>query len=224
MITKEFLEKEYVKKQRSLADIAKDLGSCKKTLSKYCKEFEIPLRRAGRIKVDLKNKKFGKLLVLEEVESKDKKHPTWSCLCDCGQITTRVTSDLISANKNKMCWDCRNQFISTSKWKGYGEISGEFWDRAKRSAKVRKIDFQITIEDAWQLFLKQNRKCALSKKDIGFHRNIIENTTASIDRIDSSIGYVLDNIQWVHKTINNLKMDLNQIEFIEWCRLVATNN
>lgn len=45
--------------------------------------------------------------------------------------------------------------------------------------------------------------------------------TASLDRIDSTKGYTLDNIQWVHKHINVMKMDLDQEYFIKLCKLVT---
>jgi len=48
-------------------------------------------------------------------------------------------------------------------------------------------------------------------------------TTASVDRIDSSIGYVMGNIQWVHKDINKMKSDFSQELFIAWCGLVASH-
>lgn len=33
-------------------------------------------------------------------------------------------------------------------------------------------------------------------------------------------GYTLDNVQWVHKTINFMKHDLSQDVFIQWCERV----
>jgi hypothetical protein len=46
-------------------------------------------------------------------------------------------------------------------------------------------------------------------------------TTASLDRIDSSKGYIEGNLQWVHKDVNIMKMDLSQVEFIDYCVKVA---
>jgi len=46
-------------------------------------------------------------------------------------------------------------------------------------------------------------------------------STASLDRIDSSKGYVRGNIQWVHIAINFMKHSLPEEEFIRWCCLVA---
>jgi hypothetical protein len=45
--------------------------------------------------------------------------------------------------------------------------------------------------------------------------------TASLDRIDNSQGYINGNIQWVHKIINRIKMDLNTSYFVELCKKVA---
>ena len=47
--------------------------------------------------------------------------------------------------------------------------------------------------------------------------------TASLDRIDSTKGYSKDNIQWVHKDINCMKMDFSQQYFIDLCVKVAKN-
>jgi len=47
---------------------------------------------------------------------------------------------------------------------------------------------------------------------------------ASLDRIDSSIGYVNDNVQWVHKDINMMKRIYTQEYFIYLCKLVSENN
>lgn len=79
-----------------------------------------------------------------------------------------------------------------------------------------------------KLFLKQNRKCILSGIEIGFPKawgvKSKTNITASLDRIDSSKGYVKGNVQWVHKTINSMKMNMSDINFIDLCKKVANNN
>jgi hypothetical protein len=44
-----------------------------------------------------------------------------------------------------------------------------------------------------------------------------------LDRIDSEKGYTLENIQWVHKTINQMKMNMKENDFIQFCIAVAKN-
>lgn len=73
----------------------------------------------------------------------------------------------------------------------------------------------------YKINLKQNKKCVLSGIELCFPKvsGIKSKTliTASLDRIDSSKGYVIGNVQWIHKTINTMKMDLADSEFIKLC-------
>mgnify|MGYP007044016634 CR=1 FL=1 len=47
--------------------------------------------------------------------------------------------------------------------------------------------------------------------------------TASLDRIDSSKGYIEGNVQWVHKDINWMKQDFNEEYFIFLCSEITKN-
>ena len=107
------------------------------------------------------------------------------------------------------------------RYKGYKEISGTFWYTFINSAKVRNIDVEIDINYIWDLFLKQNRKCALSGEDIYFPKMWAEKGTASLDRIDSSKGYIKGNVQWVHKYVNLMKNRLTQEYFLELCNKIT---
>lgn len=48
--------------------------------------------------------------------------------------------------------------------------------------------------------------------------------TASLDRIDSSKGYVVGNVQWVHKDVNTVKWDLTLDNFFRVCKMVVEHN
>jgi hypothetical protein len=109
-------------------------------------------------------------------------------------------------------------------WCGYEEISGTFYGAIRDGAKHRNLQFEISIEYIWNLYLKQNRKCALTGIEISLPQKCKDtNQTASLDRIDSSKGYVAGNVQWVHKDINQMKMDLTQDQFINYCKLTYEN-
>ena len=45
--------------------------------------------------------------------------------------------------------------------------------------------------------------------------------TASLDRIDSSKGYTIDNLQWIHKVVNIMKRNMSEAELVEWCKKVV---
>lgn len=46
----------------------------------------------------------------------------------------------------------------------------------------------------------------------------------SLDRIDSSRGYEVGNVQWVTKYVNWAKNDLSQEDFINLCIAVANKH
>jgi len=84
----------------------------------------------------------------------------------------------------------------------------------------------VTMDDAWKLFLKQSRKCAITGELLYFAeagKNAVGGN-ASLDRIDSTKGYTPDNIQWVHKEINVMKWDLPLPTFLRWCKKVVDKN
>lgn len=111
-----------------------------------------------------------------------------------------------------------------SMWTGYGEISGANWAGIKNAADKRNISFNLKIEDAWNLFIKQERKCAYTGLELTFPERDKDRRygrrDASLDRIDSNIGYSIENVQWIHKDINAMKMSLSENEFLELIRLI----
>jgi len=112
--------------------------------------------------------------------------------------------------------------INNSQWKSPNEIPyGWFSKYFERSN--RKRTGTITIEDVYNLWIAQDKKCVLSKVNIGFNDDK-KGHTCSIDRIDSLKEYTLDNIQLVHKDVNYMKNRYNQKYFIQMCKLIANNN
>ncbi len=145
-------------------------------------------------------------------------------LCHCGNKFSS-TPQRIFSNDTTSC-GCLKSLggIRSKMWKGYGDISSSYFSSVRNSAKSRGLELGVTIEQIWELFLKQNRKCALSGIDISFEPNFgkfYRNQTASLDRINSDIGYVLDNIQWVHKDWNISKQDKTDEDFINMCHLIS---
>src|SRR5437868_1347514 len=86
------------------------------------------------------------------------------------------------------------------------KIGQRFNIQIESGARARGHKIDITPEEAWQLFLDQNRKCALSGMKLMFKSRWDANDgTASLDRMDSNGDYTIDNVQWIHKDINLIK-------------------
>ena len=84
---------------------------------------------------------------------------------------------------------------------------------------MRNIEWNITFEYLADLLIEQDFKCDLTGWDIDAME--VNKNTASLDRIDSSKGYIEGNVQWVHKMVNMSKQQYTQEEFVEMCTAVA---
>lgn len=111
-------------------------------------------------------------------------------------------------------------------WNGHEGISGNWWYnhvlRERKQNTRTRLPVTLTKEEAWNLYLKQNKQCALSGQEIFIGSALYG--TASLDRIDSSKGYEIGNVQWVHKDINFMKRTYTQTYFIYMCQMVAEHN
>lgn len=180
-------------------------------------------------KINAIGQKFGKLTVISQHSKTRNGHIRYTCKCECGNTNNVLITHLRQGN-TKSC-GCDRPIGKTHKqWNGVGEISGNFWyNHVVRSATGskgrKKLEINISKEYVWDLFLKQNRKCMLSGLELKFpdkHKD--KSWTASLDRIDSSKGYIEGNVQWVHKDVNMMKRIYNQDYFIKICKLIAKKN
>lgn len=167
-----------------------------------------------------KNQKYGEYTIISEdiiIENEAKV----LCQCKCGEKKLVSCYTLIKGTSTK-CLKCGNSLKKDKNpsWKGFGEISGKIFGKLKRDAIKRNIIFNITLEYLDDLYKKQNKKCALTNLDLSM---LYTNQTASLDRINSSIGYIEGNLQWVHKDINMMKKNYEENYFIKMCQLVAKN-
>jgi len=183
--------------------------------------------------VDLTGKTFGSWVVICRAPNDCAKNTRFWCECSCGKLKEVGAPDLLD-KKSTQCRKCSTQKFSKNKVKMCGDIPYSIWNAIQNKSKLKNKEFLISIEYAWNIFLSQNKKCALSGQDIGFHviRRYTKKGwkesrwihTASLDRIDSSKGYIEGNIQWIHKDINWMKNSFNQDYFIKICKLIAEYN
>lgn len=92
--------------------------------------------------------------------------------------------------------------------------------RISKIQRGNRVDLDFTIDFVWELFLRQNGKCALTGFDLVMSATPNENTV-SIDRIDSRKGYLKTNTQLVHKDVNRMKNYYGEKYFYQICAAVA---
>jgi len=189
----------------------------KKGISKYNGKF-----RLGEI--------FGNWIITDPntIFCEDRKEYCVKVKCNCDRKTERyVSCRKLKAGISWGC-DCVRRKSNSHFWKGVGDIPGRYLNRMKNNAKMGGIEVSVNDEYLWKLFKRQNGKCALTGLEIYFGGRNSEkeekkdDTTASLDRIDSNRGYVKGNVWWVHKDINIMKNDFSVEKFKELCKMVIS--
>jgi hypothetical protein len=169
------------------------------------------------MKVDLTGKTFGHFLVIGVAEVSRNGHHKYHVKCSCGVEKTVFGTHLIQGNTTH----CGCSRRKPRNWKGSGTVSATYFASLKRGAyggKGRKpIEFDISIDYLANLLDNvQEGRCALTGLKIS-----VKDKTASVDRIDSSLGYTESNVQWLHKDINMMKRHYSTEYFTYLCSLVA---
>lgn len=187
------------------------------------------------------NDKIGKLTILKiysRIHPNKPKRAKIKTLyiearCDCGQIVNRAYEYILRVKRRDLIsCGCSAKFRTRRKgecyqWKGYEDISGELICKLEGRSKVRNQECNVTPKYLWELYIKQDGKCALTGIKIYIRptrKSKEMPNTASLDRIDINKGYIEGNVQWVHKKINILRNTLTLHQFINYCSLVAAYN
>lgn len=87
----------------------------------------------------------------------------------------------------------------------------------------------ITSKDILDLYLKQNKRCALTGKymtcnTFQAYKPEVNKWNIAIDKIDSSKEYTKDNIKLICNIVGQMKIHLNEIELLKFCNGVHKNN
>jgi len=160
--------------------------------------------------------KLGNLTIVDSEARKKNRY--FKCLCDCGNYIYKRICEL---NNSPLHCGCKKY----STWNGVGDLPNKYVKKISNRAKRKNIEFKIDTQYLWELFEKQNGKCAISGIKIFFPKKTSgTDGNASVDRIDSKIGYIEGNVQWVCKIINKMKINLSQEYFLYMCNKVRNYN
>jgi hypothetical protein len=167
---------------------------------------------------------FGNLTVISEPYIKDTR--LVDLQCKCGVVVHLSPSQLYRTNPQS-CKSCRvySRGSEHKSWSGVGNIPGRLINRIKFNAKNRNIPFQVSNDYLWKLYLEQNKKCAISDIELHFETEQINfGFIASLDRIDSMLGYVENNVRWIYTPLNIMKNCYSDEYFYLLCNLVANKH
>lgn len=175
---------------------------------------------------DITNSRFGRLIALFPTEERKNTSVLWFCKCECGNVCKKRATGLIKGRiRSCGCLEKENR-IYISKMapnkKPLGEASfNALLIRYKQSAKKRNLSFSLTAKDFRKLTSSICTYCGREPAAIKIDgRRNGQYSYNGIDRIDSSVGYILENCTSCCSVCNYAKRDMSQKEFLTWINQV----
>lgn len=225
----------YVEDGWTYKQISDKFGISTSSVSTYLRTIKKIKVREPKKRPELRNvypigTKFGLWTIIsDEVKVGSNRALYQLCQCCCGNTQWKSLIALRIGTTTK-CKKCTNKTFLTKT--GEININGmivSFFNHIvsglKSRKKVQSLEFNITPEYLEELYEKQNHKCALTgiSLELDITKTAIQQSW-SLDRIDSSKGYIKGNVQWVHKDINMMKQSYSVEYFKELCCKVAEQN
>lgn len=100
----------------------------------------------------------------------------------------------------------------------------KFVSCCKRNAKQKNLDFNLDVKFLKQLWEIQSGKCSLTNLPMLLfptrNKSEFKPDSASLDRINSSIGYVKGNVRFVCLSINYAKNSFDEVEFSNFLKRI----
>lgn len=94
-----------------------------------------------------------------------------------------------------------------------------------RNAKRRNKEFNLTLEYLKSLWEEQKGICPYTGIKLNLATYLKNHNdpiyTASLDRIDSSKGYIIGNVQYISAAINYMKGEMSHKDTFKLCKIIA---
>ena len=176
-------------------------------------------------------KRFGRLIVLKELPYKKGEKRSVLLECDCGKRLEKPVY-LLGRKNGGVANSCGCLKVETTRarsWQGCGQVPRAILYRMEQSAKEKGLECNVTVQYLDALLTKQENRCAISGVPIVLVSSVQKRerrqiNTASVDRSDSSRGYVFGNVQWVHKDVNIMKNTMSMDDFLIKCYAIVETN
>lgn len=187
------------------------------------------------------NDRYGRLLVLSHAGKDARNKHLWLCQCDCGNQKI-VVSDNLSSGKSKSCGCLRAEFLSKSgnQFSLYEDrvvaiLKVQYSHLKRRSSKKSKNCTVMGFDDFFKMSLMPCHYCGIkSSKKLEDRTNekadgkLLSSTIVDcngIDRLDSDLGYTVENCVPCCKYCNTAKNTMPVDEFLSWIgRVYKFNN
>lgn len=179
--------------------------------------------------------RFGRLIIESFLEQrlingeKKIKKAYYNCICDCGNKKI-VMIEALQSKGTKSCGCLGKESNRTGDKRRLPKDTASFnnlFYSYKRSAKKRNFRFELTEEEFKSITKSNCYYC--NSIPVRQHTNKKNKTYTvpyicnGIDRIDSSKGYIIDNVRPCCFPCNTAKSDLTEHEFFDMIKKIYSN-
>ena len=162
----------------------------------------------------LKNKRFGRLVVLRESGKAKDRSILWDCSCDCGKVI-KVKSRSLVSGETKSCGCLRKIKAGEA---NFNKLLANYQNSARRN----DVPFSLMTEQFRELTKRNCHYCGTKPRQKKYRRfsngAYIFN---GIDRKNNDLGYTVKNSLPCCFICNRAKGTMSYKEFILWIQTIV---
>ena len=135
---------------------------------------------------DLTGKPFGKWTVIAEDVNRQSKVTYWLCRCECGAEKS-IYGVMLTSNRSRSCISCSKRqhgMVHTPEYAAWQSMRGRCYNKNSKAFSAYGGNGKVVCE-RWKSF--DNFYADMGPRPSASH---------SVDRIDGSKGYSLENCRW----------------------------
>lgn len=151
--------------------------------------------------LDLKGRRFGRMLVLQRAANTLAGSTTWICRCDCG-VEKHVVGRSLRRSRTKSC-GCLRREMSTRQFTTHGQTLGKIHTPIYRAWRAMRNRCTNPRNANWPHYGGRGIKVC---KRWGDFENFLKDMgqrpspSYSLDRINNDLGYNPGNCRWATRT------------------------
>jgi hypothetical protein len=161
------------------------------------------------------HEKINNLTILK-FNNFDKRHRKYYlCKCDCG-VKKIIHGSAIRSGNTKSCGCLSTIARKKTRLPNDKAVINQIILGYKRHAKDRRIEWSLTFADVVNLISKNCNYCGINPSNKKVTKNHNGFLYSGIDRVDSSIGYIVNNSVACCNQCNKSKLALSKKDFLNW--------
>lgn len=208
-----------------LKDIAITLGiNNLTTIRNVCTQAGLSKRIYKPRRKYLSGQRYGNFVLIKIGFNKKAKDgspiPYWECKCDCGKIFFVASKHMRTRLKSCGCLSKSNRFKTCDSKHVIGNCR---YNHYKQGAIRRNLSWELSLDQFIELIFSNCYYCNLEPFLLvksGKHKL----KTNGIDRVNTNIGYIIDNCVACCKFCNFAKGNSNLKDFLNWIYRLRLKN